>query len=85
MNRYPASPMCILRGVATVVADIAAAFEVAELAGEFPSLHAVPAVGEAGPTSFHLDGQLFVVVLEVAEHCLFAVVSYDLHVCCPVG
>ena len=45
----------ILRGEGVVVAECAVAFEVAELAREFPGLHAVAASGEVGPTGLHPD------------------------------
>ena len=75
----------ILRGVRVVIADTAAALEVAELTGEVPGLHVVATRGEAGPAGLQLDGQLFELILEVALVHLFAAVSYHFRVCCLAG
>ena len=45
----------VLRGVREIVAEGAAAFKVAELTREVPSLHAVAAGSEMGPTGLQLD------------------------------
>jgi hypothetical protein len=82
---YPTSPAGILGGAARAVVGVASTFKVAELGLELPSFHSMASVGKVGSTGLHPDGQLFLVVLEVPEHHLFAAVSYDLGVHCPVG
>ena len=68
-----------------VIVDATAALKVAELAGEVLGLHAVVAHSEARPSGLQLDGQLFKLMLEVAEVHLFVAVSYHLRVHCPAG
>ena len=56
-----------------------------ELVGEPGGFHAEAAVVESSPTGIDPGLQFLEVVLQVAEHRLFAAVSYDLSICCPVG
>ena len=81
----PTGAMGVLGGEGMVVTKGTASLEVAKLAWEVPGFHAVAAGGQAGPTGLHPDGQLFELILEVAEGHFLLAVSYHLRVRWPVG